>query len=378
MIDTVCLLIPQAKAILIDLTGQGVTRWDLQSKTNDYQKFVRNPSRSEKDLGLYYPRLTAYRRRFGDDANFKVEFSAPKLIYKNNLEELSDGDFEKVIDALKDRLYRLGVVVENDTLVQAKVSSVHFSKNIVLSDGCTSSYIISEIGKIDLRKSFDFARARYINDGQSLCAHTTAHELAIYDKIADLAKDKKRAVDKDQTQYQMSLFHELEKRNKLLEVIRFEIRLAKKQKLNSVLAKLGYNKDPTFKDVFSSGMGMKVVRYYWEAIIKERNLGLFTIQMSQKDILRNIYRVYPTIKPNRALYLIGLFALAKEGNGMRELRSMLAKKTDDRTWYRLANDLRQLSSSLASNQVRDWVTQIDQALTDYKPLTHNDYEKSKK
>lgn len=375
MIDTVCLLIPQAKATLIDLTGQGVTRWDLQSKTNDYQKFVRNPSRSEKDLGLYYPRLTAYRRRFGDDANFKVEFSAPKLIYKNNLEELSNGDFEKVIDVLKDRLYRLGVVVAKDTLVQAKVSSVHFSKNIVLSDGCTSSYIISEIGKIDLRKSFDFARARYINDGQSLCAHTTAHELAIYDKIADLAKDKKRAIDKDQTQYQMSLFRELEKRNKLLEVIRFEIRLAKKQKLNSVLAKLGYNKDPTFKEVFSSSIGMKVVRYYWESIIKERNLGLFTIQISQKDILRNIYKVHPTIKPNRALYLVGLFALAKEGNGMRELRSMLAKKTDSRTWYRLASDLRELSTSLTKNKVRDWVTQIDLGLTDYKPLIHSDYEK---
>lgn len=374
MIDTVCLIIPKSKMIFLDLSDQGVPAWNLQSHTEDYQKFVKNPSLKDRNSGYYFPRLTGYKRRFGQEENIKIEFSAPKLLFKNNLFELKDEDFPAVLEILRTRLYSMGVVVGEDVLSSAKLSSVHFSKNIILSEGYTVSYLISEINKIDLRKSFDFTKARYINDGQSLCAYTAAHELIIYDKIADLAKDKKRAIDKDQTKYQMSLFRNLEKKNKLLEVLRFEIRLAKKQKLNSVLQQLGCNKDPSFKEVFSSELSKRVVTHYWQTLIKERNIGLFTVEMTPKEILRAIYKGFPSIKPNRAIYLTGLFSLAKNGKGIRELRSMLTKTSDERTWYRLTSDLRQISTTISHQRVRDWVSQIDIALKEYKPLNVKNYE----
>lgn len=377
MIDTICLLVPKKNLDLLPVDNK-IPRWDMQSKTENYAKYVKNPSKIDKASDLYFPRLTTYSRRFGQDANVKMEFSVPKLLWQNNLTELVDKDFTQVIKTLKDRLYRMGVIATEQTLASANVSSCHFSKNIVLTDGYTANYLISEMNKIDLRKSFDFARARYINDGQSLCAHTTAHELVIYDKIADLAKGKKRAIDKDQTAYQMSLFKDIEKKNTLFEVLRFEIRLAKKQKLNSVLNKLGYARDPTFKDVFNTKLSQQIVTHYWQTLIKARNLGLFTVNMSNKDMLRAIYKTYPNISPHKALYLLGLFLVAKDGNGMRELRSLLTKKINDRTWYRLTSDLRQISMAFFGNPIRNWVSQIDQGLKDYKPLTHNDYEQSKK
>lgn len=226
------------------------------------------------------------------------------------------------------------------------------------------------MNKVNLRKSFDFAKTRFINDGQSLYAHTTSHQLVIYDKIADLNKDKKRAIDKDQTLYQRSLFAELNKEDEPQEIIRFEIRLSQKQKMNKVLEDLGYQKNPVFKQVFNTEMSKRVVTDYWKKLIKERNLGLFSLSVSIKDILRTLFLADKKLKPKQAIYLLGLFMLAKDENGMRQLRTIIAKRSHDRTWYRIAKDMQEASELITKNKLRDWVTQIDKNLDEYKPYKH--------
>lgn len=375
MIDTVCLLIPKDKLTVLDLSSYGVPTWNLHSKTDQYDKFVKNPSKRDLDSGLYFPRLTGYKRKnYGQDANVRIEFSVPKLLYLNNLDELEDKDFPRVIDTLQDRLKTMGIVATKSVLEKASVSSVHFSRNIQLEDGYTVTHLISEMNKVNLRKSFDFAKTRFMNDGQSLYAHTTAHQLVIYDKIADLGKDKKRAIDKDQNPYQRSLLAELNKDPELNEVIRFEIRLNHKQKMNKIIEELGYVKNPTFKEVFSSELSKKVVNSYWQKLIKERNLGLFSIAISVKDILRTLFLADKKLKPKQAIYLLGLFQLARDENGMRQLRTIVTKRSHDRTWYRIAKDMQQASELITKNKLRDWVTQLDKKLADYKPYKTKKYE----
>jgi len=363
MIDTICLLIPRDSMMYLS----GVSSWELYSKTEQYEKYVRNPSKTEKETGKYFPRLTGYKRRFSQEANVRIEFSVPKLLYLNNLDELEDADFSEVIETLQERLKTMGVNVFKPILENASVSSVHFSKNIQLQDGYTSNYLISEMNKVNLRKSFDFAKTRFMNDGQSLYAHTTAHQLVIYDKIADLNKGKNRAIDKEPTHYQKSLFSEYNTEKDRQEVIRFEIRINHKQKLNKLLETLGYKKNPTFKDVFNSEMSKKVVTDYWEKLIKGRNVGLFSLSQSLKDILQTLFLADKTLKPKQAIYFLGLFTLAKDENGMRQLRTIVSKRSGDRTWYRIVKDMQQASELITKNNQRDWVTQIDQNLEEYKP-----------
>jgi Holliday junction DNA helicase RuvA len=160
-----------------------VASWELYSKTDQYAKFVRNPSKAEKETGKYFPRLTGYKRQFSQEANVRMEFSVPKLLYLNNLEELEDKDFPKVIEALQDRLKTMGVIVTKSVLENASVSSVHFSKNIVLQDGYTVSHLISEMNKVNLRKSFDFAKTRFINDGQSLYGLPSIGDLQFFELL---------------------------------------------------------------------------------------------------------------------------------------------------------------------------------------------------
>lgn len=374
MIDTVCLLVPKNELRFLS----GVSSWDLYSKTEKYSKFVRNPSKTEKDTGNYFPRLTGYSRRFGQDANVRIEFSAPKLIYLNNLDELEDKDFPQVIATLQERLKDMGVLASKSLLENASVSSVHFSRNLRIEDGYTVNYIISELNKSDLRKSFDFTRTRYINDGQSLYAHCNSHQMIIYDKVADLGKDKKRSIDKDQTFYQKSLFAELTDKNyseELREILRIEIRLNYKQKMNKVLKDIGYELNPKFKDVFNSEMSHKILNDYWNKLIKERNLGLFSISLSFKEILQILLMSGNKIGVKQAVYYLGLSALSKDGNGMRELRNIVTKKAHDRTWYRIAKDVRVANELITKNKLRSWVKQIDEKLADYKPYKTKKYEK---
>ena len=115
---------------------------------------------------------------------------------------------------------------------------------------------------------------------------------------------------------------------------------------------------------------------YWNKLIKERNLGLFSISISNKDILQNLFLVNQNLKPKQAVYLLGLFILAKDENGMRQLRTIVSKKSNDRTWYRIAKDVQKVSENLTKNKIRNWVAQIDKTLENYKPYKTT-YENNK-
>ena len=353
---------------MLDLIGKGVPKWDLQARTNTYEKHVKNASSKDEESGLYFPRLTGISRADGKLAwqkTIKIEFSAPKLLYQNNLEEVRDSDFERVVDTLDDRLKQLGVAFPIDALRNAPVSVVNYSKNIELTDGYTAQYVISELGKINANKRFDLTRTRFMNDGQSLYLYTATHSFTIYDKVADLAKDKKRAIDKDQTPYQTSLFEEL-KREK--EILRLEVRLSQKRKMNALFKELGFAPDPTFRDVFSTARSKKVVSHYWKTFIAGHSIPLFTHTDTPKDLLRRILVARKGAKGKTAIYLTGLLLLARDENGIRELRSILGKKSDDSTWYRFAADIREIAVDLGKMHPREWYEQVQKALSSYQPI----------
>jgi hypothetical protein len=361
MIDSMRLLIPKK-----DMSYRsGISGWDLYSQTEFYSKYVRNPSKVEKETGKYFPRLTGYKRMFGQDANIKIEFSIPKLLYLNNLDEVEDKDFDEVVNVLIARLDTMGIFVSRSVLETASVSSVDFSRNILIEGGYTVNYLISELNKVNLRKSFDFTRSRYINDGQSLYAHTKSHQFVIYDKMADLRKSKSRAIDKDESYVQKNIFDEMTQEEQTEEVIRFEVRLSQKQKMNKVFKDLGYRENPTFKDVFDSEMSQKIIYSYWEKLILERNLSLFSLSFGSKETLQRILLEDKNLKPKQAIYFLGLIVLARDENGIRQLRAILSKRCKDRTWYRMVKDLECANQIVAKSGLRDWVLGISNSLNHY-------------
>ncbi len=363
MIDTIILLIPKEELS----SNEELIRWELHSKTKQYEKVIRNPSKEEKNTNKYFPKITGYIRKYPSfSKKVRIEFSAPKLLYLNNLEELEDKDFSLVIKILQERLQIMGINASLSVLENASISSVHFSKNILLKDNYTVNYIISEVNKINVCQNLDLARARFVNNGQSLYIHSNSHQFTMYDKIADLNKKKKRAIDKDQTSYQKTLFKEFQQRKEFQEIIRFELRFNNKKKLRKILNDLGYEKELTFKNMFDSKMSIDIINSYWKQIVNN-NYNIFSLETTLKETLQTILFNNPNLKPKQAVYLIGLLALSKDENGMRELRAILSKQLSPRRWYQFNKDLQEINELITKNTLKNWTMQINKNFEEYIP-----------
>lgn len=370
MLDTVILNIPRDRVRDI-ASGNGPRTWALQARTSTYEKHTKNPPHGLRD-GVYRPRLTGIKRGVGQSrwiAFVKIEFSVPKLLFNNNLEEASEKDFPQVIDILYDRLIDAGCIISKEDLRTATVASFHPSKNIILKDGYTASLVGKELSKINLNKKFDLQKTSFRNEGQSLQGYTTAHSVVFYDKIADLAQKKKRAIDKDQTSIQLSLFVDIKKTRPELEVLRFEIRLSQKQKLNAVLQRLGFAKNPTFADIFKKDVCQKIVRHYWGTLIKGENLFLFEMATGPKQTLKGILKKQKGIGAKEAIYLTGLDALCKDGGGIRELRQIIEPHLNQRSWYRISDGIKKLNRRIKSTRsIHGWVKQVETSIAKFQPL----------
>jgi len=367
MIDTIVLKIPKGHYYISKPDKFSKNADEFIKYEKPLSKITNNPTAQDRQLNRYRPCLTLTKRwtNNGDiEQALTIQFSAPKLLYGNNLEELSDSDFDVVLERLTNSLRDIGVNILKPLLATAQVSAVHYSKNIELRDGYTPSFVIKELMKVNISKKLDITRHGFQNDGQSLQYYATSNSLVFYDKIQDIQKTKNRAMDKDQNYIQRSLFEQAKEQR--LEIIRVEIRIADRRKLNSLFQKLGCPKNPTFKDVFCEEISQKVVKHYWQELIANHNLFIFTSDNKPKQILNTLLINYPRIKHKQAIFLTGLCLLAKDETGIREMRQMLDNRANPRTWTRIVKELKTLNKS--STQYDGWVKQIIAQIDEFKPF----------
>src|SRR3989344_3620700 len=368
MIDTVILQIPQGKYLILKPERFQPNAEALKQPGNYLIKYVNNPTAQDKRTKHYRPRLTLMKRMTKNgqtEQPLKIEFSIPKLLYGNNLDETAEVEFPELIKKLATELREIGVGVLSELLINAKVSAVHYSKNLELPYPYTCSSVLKDLAKVNVPKRLDLTPIKFTN-GEALQYSTASHSLVFYDKIQDLTKPDKRATDKHQNYVQRSLFEPLSDSH--LEILRMEVRLSKKQKLNSLFGKLGFPINPTLRDVIQNKTAKTVIEHYWREFVAEHNLFIFDTHTSPHQILQDILASEPKIKPKQAIYLTGLKTLAQDEAGIRKLRQALSPKSSDRTWMRLAKGLRTLNRS--PTQYHDWVKQIITQIDEFKPYKH--------
>jgi len=366
MIDTIVLRIPKGQYHISKPENFRPNAEWFSKYVQPFSKCVNNPTAQDRSLKRYRPCLTLIKRmtRNGQlEQPLSIQFSAPKLLYDNNLQELTDTDFENVLQRLADVLKEIGIHIFRHHLASAQVTAIHYSKNIELTDGYTSNLAIKELGKVNVPKRLDITKHRFQNDGQSLQYYASSNSIVFYDKIQDIKKTKNKATDKDQNYIQRSLFEPAQEQK--LEILRIETRLANRRKLNSLFQALGFNKDPTFREIFNKTIAQTVIKHYWNELIANHNLFIFDTNTKPKQILKGILINQPDIKPKQAIYLTGLKLLAQDGTGIRELRQMLERKSHYRTWLRIGSDLKKLNNS--PTQYHDWVKQIITQIEQFEP-----------
>lgn len=297
-----------------------------------------NPTPKEFLEGNYKPRLTLTKRiaHGGFSLTLKVEFSAPKLLFGNNFDELEESDFGNLLNKLLLKLDEMGVAVSLENLREAPISSIHFSKNFILEEYITSSMIIQELSKIDLNQHLDLANTDYRNQGHALRYHTNSYEITFYDKIKDLQqakKSEKRAIEND-NEIQLNLF---QNKPKNLEVLRMEIRLGNRTKIKGLFKNLKIEAETTFQSLFKKRISQKILLHFWEKVSQGMDLLGFS-QTKPEDLYRIIERNAKNLKPAKILQQIGTLHLINS-IGVRGLRVLMGKYSS-RTWQRLKKVLK--------------------------------------
>lgn len=303
-----------------------------------------NPTKKELAAGIYKPRLTLFYSIPHKQVMLKIELSLPKLFYGNNFQELKGKDLQPLLSKLSITLGQMEVIVDPLQLSKAHVSSVHYSKNIALTDGSTPYHYIQKIKESNIKISLDVNQTDYRNEGHSFKWHCNSYEVVFYDKIKDLEKAKhseKRSIEKDNA-IQLHLFPELRKNNKF-EILRMEVRLNKRQKMKQLFAKLGIKSDLSFKNLFRPAISKKVLLHYLDELESKRSVLMDFKGMDDKALLTDIILNNPELGSKKTLQIFGLVK-ALEIVNIRELRGVFSKQ-DPRGWYRFMADIKEIKLS---------------------------------
>lgn len=373
MIDTVKLVLNKDMYWIEDISK---FQKDTMNATRGFFSFVQNPTKSELKSGMYKPRLTLQNRfnSFGrSEQTLSIELSLPKLLYGNNFEELEDKDFIKVAELLKAKLNDMGIRVFWELFIKAPVSAVHYSKNIQLLDGLIAFTVLKELGKANMTKRLDFDDTKFRNEGHSIKWHTNNMELTFYDKIKDLEQaniSEKRAVEKNNA-LQMNLFNDIQegRKQKPFEVLRMELRLNSRQKLNKVLKDNGYDITPTFESIFKKEIAKRILLNYLGEIEKAYPKSLFFEPKSSRDFIAQ-FEIDNTKNHIKDVFASFGFRKALEENTTRELSQMLKKHPRD-SWY---NFISKMNAFNYPKNTIDVFTPIRSSLEEFKPLRLIDFE----
>lgn len=382
MLDTIVLTLSRSMYVITDPDKfEPSARWAMTADYGGrgYITCRQNPTKTELRNGIYKPRLTLTRRRnhAGQmDVMLKIELSLPKQLFGNNFDELSEKDFEPVTKKLQQRLQEMGVLVFYPVLINAPVSAIHYSKNIILTDGTTPNYYINKIKEANISLALDTNQSDFRNEGHSFKYHANSYEVAFYDKLKDIEtakKSEKRAIEKDNA-IQLTLFGD---RRKPFEVLRMEVRLNKRQKIRQILKKVGYEHEIVFQHLFSPLLSQAVLVYYLDDL-EDRRPPIIDYQASTPNtLLADLIINNPTMGPVKLLQLFGL-KMAIDKIGVRGLRAML-KKSSTRSWYRLMAEGRKItlpSNTTPTFQIirQNLDTFEPVSLKAYKDLINNDKE----
>jgi len=380
MIDTIVLTLKTGMYTIFEPDNFSPSTRGLTDPTAGYYRLggrsnitcKQNPTPNELKRGIYKPRLTV-TKRINRNGNFeiplKIEFSIPKLLYGNNFDELTDKDFPAVIKKLKAVLKEMGVYLFEKNLINALVSSVHYSKNIALTDYTTPYTYLEQLTKLNINKRLDTNRTDFRNEGHSFKYRANSFEIVFYDKIRDLEKAKiseKRAEEKDNA-LQLNLF-DLLKQQKPLEVLRMEIRLNRRQKINQILKKVGKEIEPTFTNIFNQDTAKKVLLHYISEIENSYPPLLVYQYDSPKKFFTELLIANPKIKLTPALKMLGLRVLLDE-IGVREFRQ-ITQRYGNYAWYSLNKEMKKLGDVKEVSVF----SMLRKQLTEFKPLKIVDFQ----
>lgn len=331
----------------------------------------RNPTAKEKADGNYMPRLTLIKavRRGGVPITLNIEFSAPKVIHNDNFNEISQSDLDYLCVQLHRKLYNIGIVVKGpNTLKDARVSTIHYSKNITLTDYSTAYGIITDLSKCNYSRQKQSDGQKYRNNGEAMHFYSRKWGLCIYDKLKEHAKSKVTEGGLLEQDYycQMSLFDD----NPLaspFEMLRVETRYIGRPQIKKSLNDAGIvTGDLTLRELFRESTAKTVLKYE----IDKLRATYPAIALSDKTapaLLTELSIQNPRTQIGTIMEAIAYKTLM-ETTGSRDVRNM--GNFSNQQWYSLNKKINSLN--FARRKIASFDI-IDEQLEKFMPVKLHKY-----
>ncbi len=325
-----------------------------------------NPSPNYAKAGVCMPNLTLYRRpsKIGINYQLSVEFSAPKMLYGNNFDEITEAEFDQLLTTLQSKLFELtGYRFPRGQLAQADIGSWHPCKNIVFLDYTSCQTIINTIGKLDISRVYDLQRTNF-RDGHVIHIHCNSLDIAFYDKLADLRKAKvseKRAFESSNA-IQLQLLDPLQNMG-AIEVLRQEVRFVGKASVKRAFPELNAW---TFEALFKKKQCQAALLKHWHRLTA--SIDMLSLDTSTPyELLQNYLIENPDVTPQTALAATaGLLINGKEG--VVSLRNLLDTRFGPQAWSRI----KKIIKSPQANRYRHF-DRVEEVLEDFTPTRLTKY-----
>ena len=382
MIDTINIkmLYPQFKIINPELFNPDFKIFSdvppelKRSPHKVFRKYMQNASADDKSEGIYKPSLTIYRYYVEGKLEYHlhIQFSAPKLLNSNNVQEISAGELDAVIDTLAHKLRTMGIDVSHSVLRQAEVTKVHFGKNIEIKLPLTVIDVISELKKADMGKWMELNERDYKNGGESLYLYNGSRNHIFYDKVKELSKPKNRSYDKDKTTLEKRLGEELEVTKK--QILRFEVRFTNAKLLKNTVNQILHTHHDNIKleTVFDELLWKDCLLAEWHSIInRPANQLAFKTSVTPEDALnllisRQVGKDSNVHALNKILISFGLYQIIN-CLGIKILKDKIMHYLDEKTCgNRLDEKIRNAVAELKDIPLSEQVSVIEKALQEFE------------
>lgn len=315
--------------------------------------------KKEKQSGEYFPKVKLLEvvRPGGIQQLLYITFSAPKLIFGNNFNELENHHLEPVCERLSQRLRDMGIFVSSKTLQNADVSQIHYSKNfLLLGQPIGEVFGILRKARPPYNKSYRYERySSYTGGGQSVYIYTKQHGLCFYDKKAENRKNKGIPNELYADAWQLP---------KAIDVLRMESRCGNPANIRKTLTRVGLPvpKPLTLKALFNSDISQAV-------LLKE--FEVFRSYLPPLKYAGSLFNIVKSIKTHNSTFTLAdvvnaslLVGLTNELGNKEDVRALLSFSPS--TWCRreeLLNRLVVLPSK--GNEIMD---EIERQLQDFVPV----------
>ena len=321
--------------------------------------------------GCYFPTITYCERplgRGGSGMSFElvVEFSVPKLLYQNNLQEVSENELDEVAKVLSDRMRAMGIDwVSPDDVKKMYVRRVDVCKNIIFDSKTAAKDAVRSINTADLRKTFDFDNHEYGNGGYSVFWSNKNERISFYDKGEDLRRAKissKKALDEDA--YYEGGFSGCWKKDC---VLRFEIKMRQKGTIVRRMKSVGLNipEEWDFQHLFKEEI--------WRALLLGRfnevyaSIPKIPLDSDTTDkLLANIVAEESGSRGGaaRSLERLGMLCALRDGISYKEISTMF----EDAFGTHIRRKLKNIREPPDSRQLKNLI-QIKKNIENFRPIT---------